>query len=619
MSFDLGKLFIEWRRIVPNGVPNPGNAYHLVLLKEICLAKGMDREVVDNVILTLEQDDEKIKWKDKDGKDRETSLDTIKQYASDIKRGDSDQNKKLAVAAADLEDKEKGGEEDEVEKKPPMQIDKNPFDKKDDSGKDGQTKEEPKSKEELQKVDKERVDSALNMTKTEAKAQAKSKEKKNVGAGTAESRAGEAMVHRGLQMIKEGKSLEDIEKFFTDLVNEKDHVLNSKKGKEWVGSALASLNAINDEIGWDEIGDIAWDTDEGRESIGVDTKLETSSDMFVRTKDGRNIGVSLKKDSKVFLNNGGWMEQSTLLLNDLKEVMPDDVHEELTEAMSYPNFQVDRAKRFQEAFANYTPEQILELVNSLTEEEIKSESLNKYIKYLKNPKEHLEKIQRGGLGLDRGDGPVMKGFHRLLKLRDEEGDKKIRESDNVLTQKTFNVLNKSPEAKNGMNKHILRSMHVLDALGLKKELKTGGVDGFVTTFGIPPDGAVLNEKNLTDLFGSEVSAMIVEGIDEVRAGNKEPKDLEDLMAEKIEIDYDSGQIFFKHENELKYPLFYMTGRSRGIGTPPVMELGQTPFMGWALKFGSFNTDEWTPDQIKRLKGDLAQQAKERAERSKQED
>jgi hypothetical protein len=113
--------------------------------------------------------------------------------------------------------------------------------------------------------------------------------------------------------------------------------------------------------------------------------------------------------------------------------------------------------------------------------------------------------------------------------------------------------------------------------------------------------------------------MIVEGIDEVRAGNKEPEDLEDLMAEKIEIDYDSGQIFFKHENDLKYPLFYMTGRSRGIGTPPVMELGQTPFMGWALKFGSFNTDEWTPDQIKRLRGDLAQQAKERAERSKQED
>ena len=55
MSFDLGKLFIDWRRIVPNGIPNPNNDYHLVLLKEICLARGIDKDVVDNVILTLEK------------------------------------------------------------------------------------------------------------------------------------------------------------------------------------------------------------------------------------------------------------------------------------------------------------------------------------------------------------------------------------------------------------------------------------------------------------------------------------------------------------------------------------------------------------------------------------
>ena len=36
------------------------------------------------------------------------------------------------------------------------------------------------------------------------------------------------------------------------------------------------------------------------------------------------------------------------------------------------------------------------------------------------------------------------------------------------------------------------------------------------------------------------------------------------MAEKIEIDYKSGAILFKHENEMKYPLFYMSNRSRGI-------------------------------------------------------
>ena len=41
----------------------------------------------------------------------------------------------------------------------------------------------------------------------------------------------------------------------------------------------------------------------GRTAIGVDPKLDTSSDMFVRTNDGKNIGISLKQDGSVFLNN----------------------------------------------------------------------------------------------------------------------------------------------------------------------------------------------------------------------------------------------------------------------------------------------------------------------------
>ena len=70
MPFSLDKLFIEWRQIVPNGIPNPKNDYHLVLLKEICLKRGMDTEVVDNVILALEKKDidpdTKIKYKHKE-------------------------------------------------------------------------------------------------------------------------------------------------------------------------------------------------------------------------------------------------------------------------------------------------------------------------------------------------------------------------------------------------------------------------------------------------------------------------------------------------------------------------------------------------------------------------
>ena len=108
-------------------------------------------------------------------------------------------------------------------------------------------------------------------------------------------------------------------------------------------------------------------------------------------------------------------------------------------------------------------------------------------------------------------------------------------------------------------------------------------------------------------------------MEEVRAGKKQPEELEDYMAEKIEINYESGEILFKHENEMKYPLFYLAGRARGIGTAPVMELGQTPFMALALKVGSFDTDKWTPEQQKKLSDELKKEAEERAAKRMEED
>ena len=123
MSSDLNSIWLDWRAKVPNGVPNPSNAYHLVLLKELCLKKGIDKDIVDNVMLTLEDvDDEKIKWKDKDGKDKETSLDTIKRYQYD-KDFKSNKNKQLAVAAAGLDDKDKSSKEKEEPKDSGMGTD----------------------------------------------------------------------------------------------------------------------------------------------------------------------------------------------------------------------------------------------------------------------------------------------------------------------------------------------------------------------------------------------------------------------------------------------------------------------------------------------------------------
>ena len=98
------------------------------------------------------------------------------------------------------------------------------------------------SKEELQNRDKQKINDALMMTKSELKRLEKEKKKKGavddgggVGAGTPMSRAGETMVCRGLDMlINEKKSLDEVREYFEGIVNTKDHVLNNKKGKEWV-------------------------------------------------------------------------------------------------------------------------------------------------------------------------------------------------------------------------------------------------------------------------------------------------------------------------------------------------------------------------------------------------
>jgi hypothetical protein len=140
MSFNLNSLWLDWRAKVPDGVPNPSNAYHLVLLKELCLSKGIDTKTTDSVILFLEKkvdDEDVIKYK-QDGESKEMK-------AGSAKTMDKEHPAKIEY------DKLKGSDdEDEEEDKPePMKIDANPFDKEDDEDKEGgEEKKNPQSKRE---------------------------------------------------------------------------------------------------------------------------------------------------------------------------------------------------------------------------------------------------------------------------------------------------------------------------------------------------------------------------------------------------------------------------------------------------------------------------------------
>ncbi len=584
------------------GYPMLDNREQISILAEILDEWGYTKiknELIENL---LEADDKKFTATKKDTNqtvafDSEEARDAAIEKGTNTKKEDSEEDDSKKKKK-DMFSSEAGYEAPDLKKDD--DIDTTP------KSKNSKLKKLPK--EESIKIDHNSADKSLMMTKTEAKAQAqrtKAGETQNVGAGTPESRAGEAMVHKGLRLLQSGKSLEEIEEEFSKIVNSDDHILNSKTGKKWVSSTLSSLKKIDEVIGIENIQDVAWDTDAGRIAIGVDPNLETSSDMFVRTKDGKNIGLSLKKDGNVFLNNGGWAKQSKLLLGDLKSQMGNESHKKLSEAMSIKAYEDDLTDRFKSISSTITVDTIKEDFERLKNE---PEILKKYFggsnqpiyfREMENPEVLHRNMVNGNLSKYQ-----QKVLAKLTQAYHKEEYNHLRKSEDALTERTFNILNSDKEAKEGMNKHIIKSMHITETLGLNKTVKEGGVDGFQTMYGIEPDGAVLNEQTLITLFGSNFQNILQEQIKEVRDGKKSVKELEKAISDSIEIDYESGQILFKHESQKKFPLFKLQGRARGIGASPTMEMLQTPFMAHALKMGTFNTDEWDTKSLERFKKDI---------------
>ena len=68
MSSIIDSIFTEWRASLPKGSEYPKftNAYHMVLLKEVCRKHGVDDDVINNVILMLEKEEKPL-----DDKERE--------------------------------------------------------------------------------------------------------------------------------------------------------------------------------------------------------------------------------------------------------------------------------------------------------------------------------------------------------------------------------------------------------------------------------------------------------------------------------------------------------------------------------------------------------------------
>ncbi len=581
-TFNISKVITEWAYRLTNGTPSMGNRYDLLVLRQILTEQGYPPEFVKEYMDNIQEDD--IVKNKKSGN----------QY---VVQNHNAQTQTLVTKDASPEEIEKA--EDGDKKEPSSVKTKSKF-----------------SEEEIQErlaIDRNSVESSLHMTKEQADAQSLQKGKKDVGLGTATSRAGEAMVHKGVQLLKEGKSLEEIEASFNEIVNTPGHILNNKTGKKWVGACIGSLKRIDSEIGIDNIQNVAWDTDQGREAIGVDPKVNTSSDMFIQKNDGTNVGISLKKDGAVFLISGGWEKQANTILDNLKDNMSPEAHAELSEAMSMGAYVKDLGQRIERTLDAVGPEEMAQSVEKLKAELavrgenqfFKGSSLPKYLAVLENPAELHSKILLGPKTKDNPNGASsleMKAFIKIVQYNHPEQNADIRGVDHALNKRMYDAMNKSPEAKSGMKQFVIRSMHLREALDINPTTKEGGVDNFMTVYGIPPDGAVLNEKTIVDLFGPEFGNTLAK----VKSGEADASELDQIIEDKIEFDFENRRIVFKHENNKRYPLFTMGGRAKGLGGSPAMEIAQTPLMAYALKAGTFDSTKWPPKMQEKFKKQIGE-------------
>ena len=585
----------KWSHRLDSGTPNPKNPSHVAELSKMLLEWDIPYENVQESISKLTEEQEFYARSKKSGKIvKYTNKDN---YESGIEDGS---HEKVDQDDAAREFEKQDGGESKPEEKPQTKISKSGgFDSVDSTDVESQPVDSKSSSDDLRNKDHQTTDSQLNLSVADAKAQAEKKGKKGVGAGTAESRAGEAAVHYTLRQLLDGKNIQDVKSELMNVANDKGKILNTK----WVNAAVNTAQWINDVYG-DNIEEVVWDTPEGRELIDAEGH-GTSADMFIKTKDGENVGISLKQTTNVFLLNGGYAKQHSMLVDSLSETLSPSEIEEFKSKTSIETYKVGFNNQLtgirnlfsgDENFKNKVNERVESYKNLSDSEFKKIFDSTKYQKHLDNVENILSK-------LPHVKGEEMKFVAKLVK------DNDIRKSfpnlyDNLrgeeikLTQSILTEANSNPNVAKGIKKLCLDGMHVEDILFGKSDK----LDEFITLYGNNPaveldKGVLLKIFDMQDEYEQYMSLDNDESIEEFK------QQLIEKMNDKIVIDIKdgarSGEIKIKHQNG-EFHLFGVKARTKPLGTSPGLEMNQTSFMGNVIKEGTPDVSKWKSSTKKRF-------------------
>ena len=600
------EILVEWAYRVHDGMPNPKNAQHIHELRESMEELNLPNKVIYEVIQNL------INEEDKDhGLDDEELEKARNAGLSHLGGGSWGKKGKPAThQAMDGKLVKKDSEEKpEPETKPGMKIDKDPMDKKRDDKKEIKPKT---SNGDLRNEDHETTDSQMNLSKADAKAQAEKKGEKGVGAGTAESRAGEAAVHYTLRELLKGRDIEDIKSELMKIAKDKDKILNEK----WVNAATNTASWIKEVYG-DDIEEVVWDTPSGRKLIGVEGH-GTSSDMFIKTKDGKRIGISLKQTTAVFLLNGGYAKQHDILVESLSKTLSEEEIEEFNNQTSIQTYQTGFRSQLSNIknliendkdLQNLLKERI-EYFKTLDDDEFKK--IFDSTKYRKNI-DNLDKIIAKLPHVNTEEAKFIAKVTKDSEIRQKYPDlyDNLRGEEIKLTQSILNAATNNENVAKGLKKLCLDGIHVEDILFGKSDK----LDEFITLYGNNP-AVELDKGVLLQIFGMQDEYEQYLSLDDEEEKEEFKKQLLKKMNDKIIIDIKdgarSGEIKIKHEDG-EFHLFGIKARTKPIGTSPGLEMNQTSFMGNVIKEGTPDVTKWSPAVKRRFVNSRVKEIEEEME------
>jgi len=593
IAFD--KIVKEWGYRVKDGKPNPNNSTHLYHLTEILFEYKWPFQVIDELLQNLNEVAPTAMVPNPNPKGRADKVQYryAQQWLDDNPDAEPSDDFKKDVGQEEPEDTEKG--------------------------------EEPRKK--LRNRDIQSVNSALNYTKDKEKADRGKTGEKELGAGTHASRAGEAAVHHSLRttlkMIKGGtnkeKALESMKSELIEITKQKGTFLK----KDWVNSAINTTSFLIDNYG-NDIDDVVWDTRSGRNLIDVEGH-GTSSDMFLKLKDGRRLGVSLKKDTDVALLNGGYNKEHNELLKRLKKqgvseeiikkfdkIVNPDIHAKQIEDAAIESFSVLKGNPnlIKDIIKKYQDESLIEKDFDALKYKPFLQSMDLLIDTLPNEKEALSKLKEiyPEFSRDINRGQLYKFVHKVSKnepIRNSlpELYDNARQSDIDQTTRLSDFFKENKEVENALRQTVMNGLHLKDMLFAKSEK----LDGFITVYGTKP-ATQLSPDFLTKTF--KISEKYESWKNEKDSKKKEEleKQILDEAFSSIVIDHKDGkkqgEIRIKdrdNEKDEGVHMFKFGIRSRALGAAPTLEMLQSTYMGNSIKQGTTDVTKWDEKTKKRWK------------------